>query len=75
MEELVAAGEDSVSPLIEAIDDAGFRGRGYAAWALARVVTVLDPRPADAMEALEQAAADEDPYVRTLARSGLSQLR
>ena len=74
VERLVALGEPALAPLIVAIQDEGFAGRGYAAWALAKVLEPMKERPADAIAALEEVAASSQGYVQALSRSGLRTL-
>ena len=61
----------SVEPLVKAVGDLDFAGRGYAAWALAKVIEPIKERPAEALKVLEEAAKSSDPYVKALSVSGL----
>jgi hypothetical protein len=67
-------GRPAIAPLITAIADESFPGRGYAAWALSQVLKHNRIDDAAARAALQQARRDQDSYVATLARSGLSTL-
>ena len=51
-----------VKPLMAAIEDVRFPGRGYAAWALSQVLVATDSRNGEAMELLLNTAKDRDPY-------------
>jgi hypothetical protein len=66
---LVSVGEPALAPLRTALEDKEFRGRGYAAFALGSVLRKLGTRPPELLELLTAAAADQDPYVRALAKS------
>ncbi|MCU0866391.1 MAG: hypothetical protein MUC36_21620 [Planctomycetes bacterium] len=67
-------GRPAIAPLITAIADEHFPGRGYAAWALSQVLKANGFDDAAALAALQQARRDRNSYVATLARSGLSTL-
>lgn len=71
---LVTRGQAALDALVPLVEDKTFRGRGYAAWALAKVLKAMEDRPAKALEVLRKAARSEHPYVGTLARSGLNHL-
>ncbi|MFY9344722.1 MAG: hypothetical protein WAT39_19680 [Planctomycetota bacterium] len=75
VEALAALGETAVLPLQAAVADHEFTGRGYAAFALGKVLSTLATRPAAAFEALQAAARDDEPYVAALAKSGLALLK
>ena len=74
VDQLVALGKPAIEPLVEAIEDPDFAGRGYAAWALAKVLGPLDPRPAEAVALLRETAASSEGYVKALSESGLRTL-
>jgi hypothetical protein len=73
--QLLEIGLLALDPLVEAVEDEDFEGRGYAALCLAKLLATNGIRPADAMEALEQARASKNGWVKTYARSGMNQLR
>lgn len=75
VDELVALGADALPPLTTMAADATSDGRGYAAWALAKVLEKTGTRPQPAMEALEACTKSADPYVVALSTSGLRVLR
>ena len=56
------------------LEDPDFGGRGYAAWALAKVLGPLDPRPAEAVALLRETADSSEGYVKALSESGLRTL-
>ncbi|MGK0220421.1 MAG: hypothetical protein ACI9HE_003932, partial [Planctomycetota bacterium] len=62
-------GEPCIDPLVAAMENPDFLGRGQAANALAKVLAQVGTRPPRAMAALTAATEDEDRYVRTLART------
>lgn len=72
---LEALGGAAVAPLHAATADELFAGRGYAAFALGKVLGKLGTKPEAAVAALQQAAAASDPYVAALAKSGLKCLQ
>ena len=57
--------------LMAILPDASFKGRGYAAFALGKVLAVLPTERPAAMKLLRQLSQSGEPYVRALARSGL----
>ena len=63
-----------MAPLMAAIEDRKFPGRGYAAWALSQVLKASSLEHQAAKDTLEKARKDNNPYVAELARSGLSTL-
>ncbi|MFT4514030.1 MAG: hypothetical protein ACI89X_000307 [Planctomycetota bacterium] len=67
-------GEVSIAPLMAAIEDRAFPGRGYSAWALTQVLKASGIKHTPALLVLKKARRDSDPYVAELARSGLSTL-
>lgn len=71
---LVVRGERALVPLRQALLDEDFEGRGYAAWAIAKILVNTGKRPLEMTAALHAAAASDSSYVRTLARSALSLL-
>jgi tetratricopeptide (TPR) repeat protein len=74
VDQLLALGEAAVAPLTTAVSNADFPGRGYAGWALGKLLEALGTRPEAAMTALRAAAESGDPYVSTLTRSGMRKL-
>lgn len=75
VDQLEAIGARSISPLVSAIRDENYPGRGYAAWALSQVLKASGLDDERALQVLREASQDEDPYVSALARSGLGNLR
>ncbi len=75
VDRLEKLGEAAIPSLIAAVKDNDFPGRGYAGWALSQVLKANKIDDPAAMAALRQALQDSNPYVRTLAGSGLSSLR
>lgn len=71
---LEGIGVGSFPALMAAMEDKAFPGRGYAGWALSQVMRSNGLNDEAAIRALERARADDDPYVKELARSGLSTL-
>ena len=75
VERLSELGSAAVKPLTTAIRDPGFQGRGYAAYALGRVLSGLEDPPPEAARALREVARTSTGYVRALSTSGLALLR
>ncbi|MCR9247676.1 MAG: hypothetical protein NXI31_21835 [bacterium] len=74
VDRLEECGKTAIPSLVAAVNDESFPGRGYAAWALSQVLKVTESRDEVALAALRAATESDDPYVATLARSGLSTL-
>jgi hypothetical protein len=72
VDQLVAKGEKSLAPLRQALLDEEFEGRGYAAWAIGKVLKATGRRPLEMTAALHAAAGSGNDYIRTLAGSALS---
>lgn len=73
--QLLDIGMLALDPLVAAVEDEDFEGRGSAAACLAKLLASNGVRPADAMDALEEASKSRNGWVKTYARSGLRQLK
>jgi beta-lactamase regulating signal transducer with metallopeptidase domain/HEAT repeat protein len=72
VDQLLLHGKEAIEPLVRAIRDRSFSGRGYAAWALAVVMFGTESSTDAGWAALQEAARDSSGYVHALARSGMS---
>ena len=72
--DLMGIGVPALQPLMVAMEDEAFPGRGYAAWALAMVLRHTGSQDPAAHAALAKAAQSGETYLRLLAKSGLDVL-